>query len=113
MTDQPDAEFLDAVLEAFRKQCVNKVNNGHGFEVTKAAILARLTEARGNALDPKQLKNGLYKLYWGDGGASEASVGRNAAGDVWYAPTNWITVPSYDWSKIISVAALRKDGRTS
>lgn len=31
-------DSLDEILEAFRKQCVSKVNTGSGFEVTKQAI---------------------------------------------------------------------------
>jgi hypothetical protein len=54
----------------------------------------------------KTLINGIYRIYWRDEGSSLASVGRNAAGDVWFAPTNWITVPSYDWSIIIRAEKL-------
>lgn len=54
-------------------------------------------------IDHKELVNGLYEVYWEDGGTSLVAVGRNAHGDVWYAPTNWVNVPSYDWEKITKV----------
>lgn len=43
---------------------------------------------------------GVYRIYWKDGGSSVASVGYNVAGDFWYAPSNWITVPSFDWTSV-------------
>lgn len=50
--------------------------------------------------ESRQLHNGLYLLFWKDGGYSLAAVGRNEAGYAWYAPCNWITVPCTNWSKI-------------
>ncbi len=51
-------------------------------------------------IDSNDLSNGLYLLYWEDGGISEASVGRTKNGEVWYAPTNWTSVPCHDWGLI-------------
>lgn len=48
------------------------------------------------------LRDGVYVLYWVSGGLSVAAVGSNEAGDKWFTPTNWITVPSYDWSTVDS-----------
>jgi hypothetical protein len=56
----------------------------------------KLSEAR-------KFPNGLYELKWKKkhgGGSSFASVGRTADGTPWFAPTNWITVPSTDWDMI-------------
>jgi hypothetical protein len=47
--------------------------------------------------------SGLYRLHWKEGGASLASVGRDRYGRVWFAPTNWIKVPWYDWELVASV----------
>lgn len=51
----------------------------------------------------ERLSLGLYRLYWKEksgGGHSVASVGNDAAGNRWYAPSNWIVVPSFDWSMV-------------
>lgn len=47
--------------------------------------------------NPKTLRHGLYRIYWKSGGSSIASIGSLSDGTRWYAPTNWITVPSTDW----------------
>ncbi len=54
---------------------------------------------------------GLYRLHWKEGGVSLASIGCNERGDLWYAPTNWIEVPSFDWTKVerVSAVLLEKD----
>lgn len=47
------------------------------------------------------MPHGLYWLHWSNGeGGSLAAVGSDASGRRWYAPTNWIRVPSFDWSKV-------------
>lgn len=49
--------------------------------------------------DVQQLKHGLYKVYWKDGGTSLASVGSMSDGSRWIAPCNWInTPPGNEWS---------------
>lgn len=55
-----------------------------------------------------QIRHGIYRIYWkGDTRSSLAAVGSNAAGDRWYAPTNWIAgVPCYDWSIVDRVEKL-------
>lgn len=50
-----------------------------------------------------KLKLGLYILFWKSGGLSLAAVGFDWTGKRWYAPTNWINVPSFDWDDIESV----------
>src|ERR1700683_198033 len=49
---------------------------------------------------------GLYWIHWASGGTSLASVGMKEDGQRWYAPTNWISVPSFDWSKVDKVEPL-------
>lgn len=52
---------------------------------------------------------GLYILYWKTGGNSLASVGQNAAGNKWFSPVNWITVPGWDWSIVDKVHPVNVD----
>jgi hypothetical protein len=47
-----------------------------------------------------ELPDGLYRIHWDDDSVSQAAVGSNHAGKRWFAPTNWINVPSYDWKMI-------------
>ncbi len=50
---------------------------------------------------------GLYRLHWkAGGGTSLASVGMKEDGQRWFAPTNWISVPSFDWAKIERVETI-------
>ena len=53
-----------------------------------------------------EVGHGLYVLNWKGGGYSLAAVGTNANGLRWYAPTNWIGVPSFDWEPVHSVIRL-------
>lgn len=53
--------------------------------------------------DVQRFKHGLYKLFWKDGGSSLASVGSNIYGRRWFAPTNWVTVPSFNWEPVLTV----------
>ena len=39
--------------------------------------------------EAKKLVNGVYRVFWKDGGASVAAIGRLYDGDVWMAPCNW------------------------
>lgn len=48
----------------------------------------------------QKLNHGLYVLGWKTGGTSLASVGSNENGSRWFAPTNWIKVPYFDWSEV-------------
>jgi hypothetical protein len=50
--------------------------------------------------DVKKLYPGLYKLSWKSGGVSLAAVGLDAFGRHWFAPTNWVTVPCFDWQAV-------------
>lgn len=59
----------------------------------------------------KNLNHGLYQIYWKDGGSSLASVGSDESGNRWYSPTNWITVPSFNWKNIKSVRSIVESGR--
>lgn len=54
-------------------------------------------------IDLKDIEHGLYLLLWAGGGTSLAAVGSNAKGERWFAPTNWVSGPSYDWSKVAAV----------
>jgi hypothetical protein len=54
-------------------------------------------------IDLGAIEHGLFILFWTSGGTSLAAVGSDASGRRWYAPTNWITVPSFDWSKVAAI----------
>jgi hypothetical protein len=53
--------------------------------------------------DANKLDHGIYKLYWKDPGLnnehpfSYAAIGIDRQGKRWYAPINWVAVPSYKW----------------
>lgn len=50
----------------------------------------------------RKLKNGLYRVYWKDGGVSMASVGATPDGGRWLAPCNW-THPTSDQIEWVNV----------
>ncbi len=60
--------------------------------------------------------HGLAELFWKSGGSSLASIGSDGAGRRWYAPTNWITVPGYNWRLVKAIrkieSTLIDDGET-
>ena len=39
----------------------------------------------------QELKHGLYRVFWDDGGSSLAAVGSMPNGDRWISPTNWVS----------------------
>lgn len=58
----------------------------------------------------QQLPLGLYEITWKNGGdypTSLAAVGYDRSGRRWYAPTNWITVPCFDWRRVKQVKQIR------
>lgn len=59
------------------------------------------------------IAHGLYIIHWREGGTSLAAVGFDADGKKWFAPTNWLTVPSYDWARVLRLEAvlLERDHR--
>ena len=62
-----------------------------------------------------KLEHGIYKIYWrGEGGDySLAAVGSDSAGRRWFAPTNWLAVPSFDWRKVEDAVPLLKKPPTN
>lgn len=48
----------------------------------------------------QSLPHGLYRLEWFEGGSSLASVGSDAKGRRWFAATNWISGPSFNWRPV-------------
>lgn len=69
-------------------------------------------------VNPDRLNNGLYKLYienpaGGEAYAILAAVGNSAAGNKWFAATNWIAdslihpmVASTDWSRVVKAESV-------
>lgn len=49
--------------------------------------------------DVRKLPLGLYRVFWYEAPdrSSLAAVGQNSKGEYWFAPTNWLQVPSYNW----------------
>lgn len=56
--------------------------------------------------DAKKLGHGVYRIYWKEGGCSLAAVGSDHRGDRWYAPTNWVSGPSFRWTPVERVEAI-------
>ena len=51
----------------------------------------------------KDLKLGLYRLFWkNDGGSSLAAVGVDSEGWHWYAPCNWCGFRGTDDNRLVS-----------
>lgn len=59
-------------------------------------------------IEAQQVKHGLYAISWVGGGMSFGAVGSNWQGLRWFAPTNWVNVPSYDWGIIESVIPIKE-----
>lgn len=62
-------------------------------------------------IEANKLDLGLYELRWKEsegGGASLAAVGYDEAGNRWFAPTNWLTVPSFDWKAVDHVRLIQR-----
>ncbi|EPK1516738.1 hypothetical protein JRA67_002531 [Acinetobacter baumannii] len=58
-----------------------------------------------NKKEVSSLKEGLYYIFWKEGGWSYVSVGVTKDGGRWIAPTNWCE-PALDqtiWKKVESV----------
>lgn len=55
---------------------------------------------------PEVINHGLYRIFWKEGGSSLAAVGSDASGRRWYQPTNWISGPGFDWTKVSHVYRL-------
>lgn len=54
--------------------------------------------------------NGLYYIFWKDSEAGKtlfdrslAAIGTDKDGKKWFHPTNWISGPSYEWSKVLKI----------
>ncbi len=57
-----------------------------------------------------KLSLGLYKIFWKNkegGGSSLAAVGQDSLGRLWFAPINWLTVPSRNWKLVKNVKRIR------
>jgi hypothetical protein len=62
------------------------------------------------------IKHGLYKIYWKSGGNSLAAVGFDREGSNWYAPCNWTSGVSIDWTGVKGfrlIKAIDYDGNKS
>lgn len=55
--------------------------------------------------DARELRHGLYRLFWKSGGFSLAAVGILHDGTRWFAPVNWTCktsegIASTDWKSV-------------
>jgi len=62
----------------------------------------------------KELRLGVYRIYWKSGGSSLASVGIMYNGDRWFAPANWTSnkyphpiVASTKWISVKKVKLIK------
>ena len=63
----------------------------------------KLLVATTDEVSPRDLKSGIYRIYWTSGGESLAAIGVTTDGGRWLAPINWVA-PSddfTDWDEIV------------
>ena len=56
-----------------------------------------------NYSDVQELKHGIYRIHWKEGGSSLAAVGSDVAGNRWLAATNWVsgsTTSTTRWEEV-------------
>lgn len=54
------------------------------------------------------LHNGVYRLYWKEGGNSVAAVGKDSAGHMWNAPSNWVSCYlNWDWDEVVEAELIQ------
>ena len=53
-----------------------------------------------NYSDVQDMKHGIYRIHWKEGGSSLAAVGSDHNGFRWFAPTNWISGNSTNWDVV-------------
>lgn len=54
----------------------------------------------------KGLTHGIYEVYWASGGSSIGSVGYDQQGYNWFAPCNWTSGSTVEWSGIKAIKLL-------
>lgn len=57
----------------------------------------------------RPIRLGLYRVYWEEGGTSLAAIGCDSKGNFWVAPTNWISGPTTDLTRIKAFELLLED----
>lgn len=62
---------------------------------------------RVQAVSGIRIVQGIYTVYWKDGGLSTAAVGCDQAGRFWLAPTNWLSVGMTDAWKLVERVVTR------
>jgi hypothetical protein len=98
MQQEHERRIIAALDQALAAMTRNKtLENAAELRIALNAWTALVDEP-----DPfSDLAPGLYRIYWKDDGPySLATVGMDSSGRRWMAPSNWVTVPSYDWSKV-------------
>jgi len=80
-------------------------DNGEISRCGRTWDIIRITPA---PFDGQRVKHGLYKIFWNDGGFSYASVGSDREGKRWFAATNWVSGPGFDWSRVDRVERIEE-----
>lgn len=62
--------------------------------------------------DVELIDHGLYIILWATGGYSLAAVGSDDSGKRWFAATNWVSGPSFDWSDVSAVVPVLTKAET-
>jgi len=98
--DDAIKEALDIASEFGSVQCIGLWTGDHTFTKSYHNPQAISQE------EIQALETGLYRIWWLDGGSSLAAVGIRSCGTKWFAPTNWVSGDSSDWSSVERVTKL-------
>jgi hypothetical protein len=99
-------DYSEALADATRK--ANEIGDARIIVHWGGLVPDRIPSVFGKDDVPK-LSNGLYRLYWRNGGSSLAAVGRLRDGSVWHAPCNWTDCnKSTDWSGVVRVEPIEE-----
>lgn len=85
---------------------------GHEYESwSKERLLEQINVLQKVLKKKEEPKMGLYRIYWKSGGNSLAAIGRDKLGELWIAPTNWVSGSSnFNSADIEKLELLFKNG---
>lgn len=66
---------------------------GDDAEEVDGRVARRLAREAKTTGDTMNVRPGLYRVWWTEGGSSLAAVGVNRSGGRWLAPLNWVAPP--------------------
>ncbi len=110
-------EAVEAVKKGVLRDMTKEgydVTSVHGIAIDRYCAALTKNVSGGEAF--KNLKHGLYKIFWESGGCSLACVGSTYDGTRWLTCANWTTRDNYkpapascDWSGIERVELILED----